>query len=110
LGLIVGLGPAAVVVEALETEGVQEARVRVTADGFAPSRVLLRRDVPARIVFLRADDENCADEVVVPDANIAVDLPVGTPVVVGFTPTKDGDLAFTCGMRMYRGTLRVVGP
>jgi plastocyanin domain-containing protein len=32
-------------------------------------------------------------------------LPVGQTTVVEITPRETGELAFTCGMSMYKGTL-----
>ncbi|MBK7706850.1 MAG: cupredoxin domain-containing protein [Acidobacteria bacterium] len=57
--------------------------------------------------FTRVDDKNCGDELVFPKLNIKKTLPVGEPVLVEFTPTESGDLAFQCGMDMMRGKIVV---
>jgi len=87
--------------------GVQEAQVTVNANGYDPPRVKLRKGTPARIVFTRTDDNNCAGEVVFRELGIRQTLPVGIPVAVEFMPKKDGQYTFTCGMNMLRGALIV---
>jgi len=87
--------------------GVQEIRVAVGAGGYEPRVLKLKRGLPARITFYRAEKNNCADEVLLRDFDIRKALPVGEPVAVEFTPDRDGEYGFTCGMNMLRGTLVV---
>jgi plastocyanin domain-containing protein len=51
--------------------------------------------------------DNCGGEVVFSKQNIKKKLPVGETVLVELTPTEAGDIAFTCGMEMYKGKLVV---
>src|SRR5215213_2332199 len=88
-------------------EGVQEIRVAVGAGGYEPRVLKLKRGLPARITFYRADQNNCADEVLIRDFNIRKSLPAGEAVTIEFTPEREGEYGFTCGMSMLRGTLVV---
>ena len=85
----------------------QAAKVIVTAKGFEPSTISLRPNVPAQITFLRQIKETCATSVVIPDYKIDRGLPLNEAVTIEFTPTKTGDVAFMCGMKMYRAKLVV---
>jgi RND family efflux transporter MFP subunit len=82
-------------------------RVVVSDKGFEPSRVTLRAGLPARLTFLRTTDATCATEVVIPSLNVKRSLPLNQPVDIQFTPEKSGDVAFACGMGMFKGTLVV---
>lgn len=88
-------------------EGVQEIRVTVGAGGYEPRVLKLKRGIPARLTFYRADKNNCADEVLIRDFDIRRSLPAGAAVTVEFTPGSDGEYGFTCGMNMLRGTIVV---
>ena len=87
---------------------MQEIRVAVGAGGYEPRVLKLKRGLPARITFYRADQNNCADEVLIRDFNIRKSLPAGEAVTIEFTPEREGEYGFTCGMSMLRGTLVVV--
>jgi plastocyanin domain-containing protein len=69
--------------------------------------VSLRAGTPARITFVRTTDKTCGTEVAFPSLNTKRTLPLNEPVVVEFTPTKTGEIAFVCGMNMLRGRVVV---
>jgi RND family efflux transporter MFP subunit len=89
------------------TPAVSGPRVTVMDNGFEPSRVEVRAGGTTRITFVRTSDKTCATEVLFPSLNIKRALPLNQPVVVEFTPSKDGEIAFTCGMNMLRGSVVV---
>ena len=82
----------------------QTFQVTVTAAGFEPSTLTMKAGVPAKVTFRRTADPSCATEVVFPSLNIRRALPLNQPVEVRFTPTA-GQIAFACGMDMFRGTV-----
>jgi hypothetical protein len=91
-----------------QTDGsVQRLKVTVSERGYEPSSLQLKRGVPTQITFYRADEKNCGGEVVISELGIRKDLPVGKEVMLEFTPEKDGDYSFLCGMGMLRGTIKV---
>lgn len=82
-------------------------KVTVSGDGYEPAAIEVKKGQPVRLAFYRADAENCGGEVVFPKLNIRKKLPVGETVVVEITPPEAGEIAFTCGMKMYQGALIV---
>jgi cobalt-zinc-cadmium efflux system membrane fusion protein len=89
------------------TAAVQTATIVVNEQGFEPAKVGLRAGTPVRLTFVRTTDKTCATEVAFASLNIKRALPLNQPVVIEFTPTKAGDIAFACGMNMLRGTVVV---
>jgi plastocyanin domain-containing protein len=89
-----------------KASNVQTAKITITPEGFQPSNLTLKPDVPAQITFLRTTDQTCATSVVIPDYKIKQDLPLNKPVVVELTPKK-GAFGFACGMNMYQGKVVV---
>lgn len=88
---------------------LQTATITVEG-GYNPQTVTLRRGVPAELVFIRKDPSNCLEEVVLPDFGVSERLPLGKPHTIAITPDKAGEYGYSCGMRMYHGTLRVEEP
>jgi hypothetical protein len=86
---------------------VQTAKILLTSEGYKPASVRLRKNVPARLSFLRTVEVTCGTEVVIPDYNIRRELPLNKAVVVEFTPDKAGEFSFACGMNMVRGKIIV---
>ena len=89
------------------SEKVQAVTVKITKEGYQPESFKLKRDVLARVTFVRETNETCGKEVVIKEYNIKQKLPLNEPVVVEFTPRKAGEFAFTCGMEMLRGKIIV---
>ena len=88
---------------------VQIAKVVVGDQGYEPAKVSLRAGAPARVTFTRTSDKTCGAELVFPSLNIKRALPLNQPVVVEFTPSRPGDIAFACGMGMLEGAVVVDG-
>lgn len=88
---------------------VPEGAIKVTlsGDGYEPSSIPVKKGQPVKLAFYRADADNCGGEVVFSKQNIKKKLPVGETVLVELTPQETGDIAFTCGMSMYKGKLVV---
>ena len=90
-----------------ENTQVQSVTVRVTDGGYEPVSLELKRDITARVTFVRKSKTTCGTEVVMPDYDIKRALPLNEPVVVEFMPRKSGEFTFTCGMGMLRGKVVV---
>jgi plastocyanin domain-containing protein len=82
-------------------------KVTVTDKGFEPSRLTVKAGTPVRLTFLRTAEKTCATEIVIKDHKVRRALPLNEPVTVEFTPAKTGDLTFTCGADMFKGTIVV---
>jgi plastocyanin len=88
---------------------VQE--VNIIVDGsYSPNSLVLTAGTPVRLKFVRKDTGGCTSKVLIPDFNIAQNLPEGKTTTIEFTPTKAGTYKFTCGMRMVSGTILVKDP
>lgn len=85
-------------------------RITVDSNGFSPSSFEVEKNHPVTLVFKRTEDVACGKEVRIPSLGIRKALPVGKEVVVKFTPSKTGSIAFTCGMKMMKGSIVVVEP
>ena len=85
----------------------QSAKIVINEQGFEPSKVSLKAGTPARLTFVRTTDKTCATEVVFPSLKIKRALPLNEPVLIDFTPSKTGHVAFACGMNMLKGVVVV---
>jgi len=82
-------------------------KITVSANGYEPSSIPVKKGQPVKLAFYRADSNNCGGEVVFSKQNIKKKLTVGETVLVEFTPTDAGEIGFACGMDMMRGKLVV---
>ncbi|MDA8364813.1 MAG: cupredoxin domain-containing protein [Gammaproteobacteria bacterium] len=84
----------------------------VVADGvYTPARIEVPAGRPVTLRFLRKDPSPCAEKVVFEAFdNMTRDLPLDRPLDVTIVPDRPGEYAFTCQMKMYRGTLVVKNP
>ena len=86
---------------------VQSVKVALTDKGYEPASFQLKRDLPARVTFVRESKTTCGTEIVIPEYQIKRALPLNEPVVAEFTPNESGEFAFACGMGMLRGKIIV---
>ena len=88
--------------------GVQIVEIEAGRMGYVPGEIRLQADVPARLIFTRTVETDCASQVRIPAFDVPVtDLPMHQPVVIEFTPAESGAFTFVCGMDMQRGALLV---
>lgn len=92
--------------QAIQLNGVQEVLIKVDG-GYRPDHISVVIGQPVRLSFDRQDSNSCLNELLIPDFGINTHLPIGQTTIVNFSPTKAGEYAFTCGMRMFRGTILV---
>ncbi len=100
------MGKKAKVQQARITQGLQELNVTVQG-GYQPDYLMLESGTPVKLNFLRKDANSCLEQLLIPDFGIDVELPLNEVKSVEFTPEKPGEYGFTCGMRMYRGRMKV---
>jgi plastocyanin domain-containing protein len=81
--------------------------IDVLVDGgvYTPARIEVTAGQPVTLRFLRKDPSPCAEKVLFDDLDASADLPVDRQVELTVTPPRAGEYAFTCQMKMYRGTL-----
>lgn len=92
--------------EATTNDGIQEIDIVVNG-GYNPDRISVKVDQPVRLNFIRKDPNSCLEKVLLPDFHKALDLKLNQTTSVEFIPTKTGSYDFTCGMKMFRGSLEV---
>ncbi len=92
-------------VQANRNQDIQE--ITITVDGgYEPNQVVVEAGQRVRLNFFRSDASSCLEKVLIPDFHIARDLTLNQVTTVEFTPEKPGEYPFTCGMNMYRGTIK----
>ena len=85
---------------------LQEIKV-VVKGGYDPDVISVKKGIPVRLNFFRDETDDCSDTIVFGDFNIRKPLPAFKTTPVEFTPKKEGEYVFTCGMGMLRGKLIV---
>ena len=83
-------------------EGVQRVRITVKG-GYSPDVVVVKKGVPVELDFYRDEASSCTEQVVFGDFHISRRLPAFETTPIVFTPDKEGEFTFTCGMSMVRG-------
>jgi len=78
--------------------------VRVTASGFVPERIEATAGRTVKLRFTRTSRDSCGKQVLFPSLGVTRDLPLDKSVEVDLVAPK-GELAFTCGMHMLKGSV-----
>jgi plastocyanin domain-containing protein len=91
---------------ALKESQIQEVKIRVKG-GYDPDVIVVKKGIPVRLDFYRDETADCSDTIVFGDFNIRKPLPAFKTTPIEFTPEKEGEYEFTCGMGMLRGKLIV---
>ena len=93
--------------EAAPTLAASATSLAITVDGsgYHPATASAPPGKPVRLVFTRTSDAGCGQKLVFPTLGIRKDLPLNEAVPVDVTMPASGQLAFTCGMNMYRGAI-----
>jgi plastocyanin domain-containing protein len=90
----------------LKEKGIQEIKV-VVKGGYDPDTIVVKKGIPVRLYFYRDETADCSDTIVFGDFKIRKALPAFEITAIEFTPEKEGEYVFTCGMGMMRGKLVV---
>jgi len=85
---------------------VQEVKILVKG-GYTPDIIVVKKGIPVRLNFYRDETADCSDTIVFGDFKIRKPLPAFKTTAIEFTPEKEGEYVFTCGMGMMRGKLIV---
>jgi plastocyanin domain-containing protein len=83
-----------------EAKGPKRVELQVTADGFQPSSIPLKKGEPVKLVVTRVSDETCATDLLIEGTKNKVALPMNKAVEVDYTPTTSGKIKFGCAMGM----------
>ena len=88
--------------------GVQEVNITVTNSGYKSDVNTLKVGVPVKIILDAKGVRSCARAFTIPDLNYFKVLPANGREVIEFTPSKVGNLTYTCSMGMYSGSFNVI--
>ncbi len=94
-------------VSATRNDDVQTATIIVDG-GYSPNVISLQAGTTAKLTFLRKDPTGCLAEIIMPDFGVSESLPVNQPYEITIDPAKKGTYTYTCGMRMFSGTIEVL--
>ena len=83
-------------------EEFQTINMNLTYSGYSPNVLFVKKDIPVRWVINVKQMSGCTDEIIMPDYNIKKKLRYGENIIE-FTPTKLGDIKFSCWMKMVWG-------
>ena len=83
-------------------DDTQVIKMAVNYRGYDPSVFKLKQGVPVKWIINVEQISGCTNEIIVPDMNIRQGLIQGENIIE-FTPTKKGNLSFSCWMGMVRG-------
>lgn len=81
--------------------------ITVNGGGYHPANVSAPPNTDITLTFLRTTDECCGQQLKIPSDGRTIDLPLNQRVAVNLHTPASGQLAFTCGMDMYRGSIVV---
>ncbi|MCK9361357.1 sulfite exporter TauE/SafE family protein [Patescibacteria group bacterium] len=85
----------------------QVVQMTVEYGAFSPNRFVIRKDVPVLWAVEGKDVSGCASTLISPRLGISRQLSLGT-TIIKFTPKQAGEVPFSCGMGMIRGSFQVV--
>lgn len=98
--------PKPVTQEPAPTGDMQTIRTRITASGFDPATIKLKKGIPVKWIISTEQTGGCTSRIIIPSLNISKDIAIGDNVVY-FTPKEDGAIPFSCWMGMVRGSFVV---
>ncbi|HEX2924221.1 MAG TPA: cupredoxin domain-containing protein [Chloroflexota bacterium] len=90
----------------IKADGVQEIEI-VVKGRYRPDTVVVRKGVPARLLFNRQEDTPCSERVIFSEFRQERWLAPYATTAIEFTPTRKGDFLFTCARGMYQGRMLV---
>lgn len=82
--------------------------IEITNHGYKADVNTLKVGVPVKLILNAKNVTSCARAFTIPDLNYFKILPATGTEVVEFTPTKLGNLTYTCSMGMYSGNFNVI--
>ncbi|TDL74467.1 hypothetical protein E2R56_09820 [Rhodococcus qingshengii] len=79
----------------------------ITPTGYTPNVIKVKKGVPVELNITNPGDNSCFSTFMMPDFDLNnVNLKTGTTKLT-FTPDKEGEYTFSCGMNMFKGTVIV---
>lgn len=76
--------------------------------GYQPEAISIKKGKTTKINFFRIDPSSCLEEVVLSNFKIRKYLPLNKKITIEITPQEIGEFAFSCGMNMFHGKIKVI--
>ncbi len=93
--------------DSVSTNNVQEVKMTQSGFGYSPDILTVKKGVTVKWIINSTNQYTCASFIVMPAYNIRQSLKAGDNIIQ-FTPTKTGEIDFSCSMGMYRGKFVVI--
>jgi sulfite exporter TauE/SafE len=94
-------------IKQIDNGEVQEIKMTQNGSGYSPNVLTIKKGVKVRWIVNSTNPYTCASSLVMPQYGIRESLQKGENIIE-FTPTKTGEIPFSCSMGMYRGKFFVV--
>lgn len=88
----------------VQADGVRRIEVEAGMDGYVPATIAGKPGEKLVLVFKRTVEGSCFEQLKTPDGKL-IDLPMNKPVDVAVTVPQTGEVAFACGMDMFKGVV-----
>lgn len=95
-------------VDSQMSAGVQNIEIAITASGYTPQYIKVKKDIPVSLTLKSKDAYSCASAFRIPSLGISKNLKANEKQIITFTPKEIGNIAFSCSMGMYTGVIEVL--
>lgn len=82
--------------------GGQTVEMHLTSRGYEPNVLKIKKGIPVNWIIYGDSVTGCTNKIIVPSLDIEKGINSGKNII-GFTPTKSGEIPFSCWMGMVRG-------
>lgn len=86
----------------------QNPEIIITASGYAPNYIQVKRGEPVNLKITSKDTYSCASAFRIPSLGISKNFKANETEIITFTPQEPGRIAFSCSMGMYTGVIEVI--
>ena len=86
----------------------QTVEINVTASGYSPNYVKVKKGSPVTLKLIGQNAYSCASAFRIPTLGISKNLQPNETTTLSFTPKEVGNIPFTCSMGMSRGVIEVL--
>ncbi|MCR4326501.1 MAG: sulfite exporter TauE/SafE family protein [Candidatus Roizmanbacteria bacterium] len=86
----------------------QTIEIRVTASGYSPNYVRVKKGSPVTVKLIGQNAYSCASAFRAPTLGINKNLQPNESYTFTFTPQETGKIPFACSMGMYGGVIEVI--
>lgn len=87
--------------------GYQVIEIDLSYDNY--ENIIVKKDIPVKMIINVSEKylTGCNNEIIINEYGIKKELEVGENIIE-FTPTKKGNITYTCWMNMIKNTIKVV--